>query len=90
MSAGGYCETVHGAMVEEKKTGKRKQNVQHYKPFSSSRGRRGLEGGMIRAHHYPSLFELYVLQAQLAASQCAPADVLTSPHLTTTNLVPRT
>jgi len=58
MSAGGYCETVHGAMGEEKKTGKRKQNVWHYKPFSSSRGRRGLEGGMICAHHYPSLFQL--------------------------------
>jgi len=40
MSAGGYCETAHGAMGEEKKTGKKKQNVQHYKPFSSSRGRR--------------------------------------------------
>jgi hypothetical protein len=45
---------------------------------------------MICAHHYPSLFQLYVLQVQLAASQCAPADVLTSPHLTKTNLVPRT
>jgi hypothetical protein len=49
-----------------------------------------LEGGMICAHHYPLLFELYVLQAQLAASQCTPADVLTSSHLTTTDLVPRT
>jgi hypothetical protein len=48
-----------------------------------------LGGGLTCAHHYPSLFQLYVLQAQLAASQCAPADVLTSTHLTTTNLVPR-
>jgi hypothetical protein len=40
MSTGGYCETAHGAMGEEEKTGKRKQNVGHYEPFSSSRGRR--------------------------------------------------
>jgi len=40
MSAGGYCKTAHGAKGEEGKTGKRKQNVRHYKPFSSSRGRR--------------------------------------------------
>jgi hypothetical protein len=52
MSAGGYCETVHGAMGEEKKTGKRKQNVRHYKPFSPSRGRREIGR---RNDMYPTL-----------------------------------
>jgi len=40
MSAGGYSVTAHGEKGKEGKTGKRKQNVRHYKPFSSSRGRR--------------------------------------------------
>jgi hypothetical protein len=59
MSAGVYYETVHGAMGEEKKTGKREQNVPTINHLARQGVEERLEGGMICAYHYPSLFQLY-------------------------------
>ena len=88
MLAGGHCEAAQGHL------GRKGRLERGRKMFGAINhlARQGVEerlgGGMIWAHNYPSLFPLFVPQAQLAASQCAPADVLTSPHLTTTNLAP--
>jgi hypothetical protein len=77
-----------GALGEEGKTGKRKQNVGLFKPFSLARHK--WETGRRNDMYLPLSFTFSTLhsQVQLAASQYAPNDVRTSPHLTTTNLAP--
>jgi hypothetical protein len=88
MSAGGYCEAAQGHLRKKGRLERGSKMVGSTNRLARHVVGERLEGGKICAHLYPSLFSLFFPQAQLAASQCAPAGVPTSPHLTTTNLAP--
>jgi hypothetical protein len=82
MAAGGYCVEAQAQWGKKGRLERGSKMLCTINDVARQGVNERLEGGMICAHHYPSVFPLFIPQAQLAASQCSLAVVRTSPQPT--------